>query len=192
MLDVILIYFKMKPNLPKSNPVLLKGCPMNDLTLTILPDAAPAGAEIALNEPSFTEAIALIADDPNLPDDVKRHWPCSLRRLAAFFDRPIALVPARWSAVRGPASRLKATRLGVTQKTLANHLSNVRAALAWIHKEQRVPARGVRLSSEWEVLLEMCPRLPHRARLYGLMRFCSARKIAPGSPSSKRRRKISR
>jgi integrase len=152
---------------------------MDDLSPITLPDAAPPAAEIELQEPSFEDAIALIAEDLDLPADMKNHWSCSLRRLAAFLDRPMALVPARWTAVRIPASRLKATRLGVTQKTLANHLSNVRAALAWMHKEKRVPARGVRLSPEWEVLLDKCPRLPHRARLYSLMRFCSARNIPP-------------
>jgi hypothetical protein len=132
---------------------------MNDLTPLTVPVAA-GGGEIGLHELSFEEAVAAITGDPDLPADVKNHWPCSLRRLAAFLDRPMALVPARWSAVRIPASRLKATRLGVTQKTLANHLSNVRAALAWMHKEKRVLARGVRLSPEWEVLLDKCPDCP--------------------------------
>jgi integrase len=153
---------------------------MSDLSGMTLPGAVPAGREIALHEPSFETAIAAILADPDLPADVKNHWPCSLRRLAAFLDRPMTLVPARWSAVRIPASRLKATRLGVTQKTLANHLSNVRAALVWMHKEKRVAARGACLSPEWEVLRDKCPQFPHRARLYSLMRYCSARQIPPG------------
>jgi hypothetical protein len=135
---------------------------MDDLSPITLPDPAPAGAEIDLHEASFEEAVVLIAKDPHLTADVKTHWPCSLRRLAAFLDRPMALVPARWTGVRIPASRLKATRLGVTQKTLANHLSNVRAALAWMRQEKLVPTRGVRLSPEWEALRDKCPKLPHR------------------------------
>jgi hypothetical protein len=154
---------------------------MNDLTPLTIPLAASGGAEIGLHEPSFEEAAAAIAGDPDLPADVKNHWPCSLRRVAAFLDRPMALIPARWSAVSIPASRLKATRLGVTKKTLANHLSNVRAALAWMRQEKRVPARGADLSPEWEVLCDKCPRLPHRARLFPLMRFCSARNITPSN-----------
>ena len=151
---------------------------MDNFSPITLPDAAPPAAEIELQEPSFEAAVAAIAEDPDLPADVKNHWSCSLRRVAAFLDRPMALVPARWTAVRIPASWLKATRLGVTQKTLANHLSNVRAALAWMRQEKRVPARGMRLSLEWEALRDTCPRLPHRARLLPLMRFCSARNIA--------------
>jgi hypothetical protein len=63
---------------------------MDDLSPITLPDAAPPAAEIELQEPSFEDAIALIAEDLDLPADVKRHWPCSLRRLAAFLDRPMA------------------------------------------------------------------------------------------------------
>jgi len=56
MLDVFLIYFNMKPNLPKSNPVLQKARPMNDLSPISLPDGAPPAAEIELQEPSFEDA----------------------------------------------------------------------------------------------------------------------------------------
>jgi len=133
---------------------------MNDLSpLTILV-AASGGPEIGLHELSFEAAIAAIAADPDLPADVKNHWSCSLRRVAAFLDRPMVLLPARWTAVRLPASRLKATRLGVTQKTLANHLSNVRAALAWMRQEKRVPARGMRLSLECAISDSIRPLIP--------------------------------
>jgi hypothetical protein len=152
---------------------------MHDLGPRRDPVAIPAGATIDLHEPSFEEAATAIAGDPDLPADVKRHWPCSLRRVAAFLDRPMVLLPARWSAVRIPASRLKAVRLGVTQKTLTNHLGNVCAALAWMRQEKQVPFRGARLSPKWEALCAKCPKLPHRARLLPLMRFCSARGIAP-------------
>ncbi|GEM_PF-436861 len=178
MLDVIPIFYTMKANLPKSNPVPQKPIPMLDSSPPTVPPA-PSGAELELHEPSFEDAVAAILGDPDLPADLKRHWPCSLRRVAAFLDRPMALVPARWSAIRVPASRLKAARFGVTQKTLANHLGNVRAALAWMRQEKRVPFRGAHLSPEWEALCAKCPRLPHRARLLPLMRFCSARGIAP-------------
>ena len=153
---------------------------MNDLSPLALP-AVPVDAETALHEPSFEDAVAAIAGDPNLAQDTKNHWCCSLRRTAAFLDRPMALLPARWTAVRMPASRLKAARLGVTAKTLSNHLSNVRAALAWMRQEERAPSRGALLSVEWRALSDQCPKLPHRARLLPLMRFCSARDIAPNA-----------
>jgi integrase len=153
---------------------------MNVLSPPTCP-AAPVDAEIALLEPSFADAVAAIAGDPNLAAAVKTHWCCSLRRVAAFLDRPMVLLPARWTAVRVPASRLNATALGVIGKTLLNHLSKVRAALAWMHKEKHAPARGMALSPKWQALSDQCPKLPHRARLLPLMRFCSAHAIAPGA-----------
>lgn len=153
---------------------------MNVLSLPTFP-AAPVGSDITLLEPSFADAVAAIAGDPNLAADLKTHWCCSLRRVAAFLDRPMVLIPARWTAVRVPAGRLKAAALGVTQKTLLNHLSNVRAALGWMQKEKRAPARGAALTPEWQALSDQCPKLPHRARLLPLIRFCSAANIAPGA-----------
>ena len=153
---------------------------MNVLSSPTFP-AAPIDSDIALLEPSFADAAAAIAADPDLAADVKTHWCCSLRRVAVFLDRPMILIPARWTAVRVPTDRLEAAGLGVIAKTLSNHLSNVRAALAWMQKEKRAPARGAALSPEWQALSDQCPKLPHRARLLPLMRFCSAHAIAPGA-----------
>jgi hypothetical protein len=62
---------------------------------------------------------------------------------------------------------------------LANHKSNVRAALRWFGKEQNVPVRGVPLFAEWATLRDGIEDRGQRARLYGLMRYCSGRGIAP-------------
>jgi hypothetical protein len=62
-------------------------------------------------------------------------------------------------------------RLGVTAKTLANHKSNVRAALRWFNKECDVPVRGVPLLPEWAKLRDGIRDRGQRARLYGLMRY---------------------
>ena len=83
---------------------------------------------------------------------------------------------------RNPAigGQLHHARVGVTAKTLANHKSNVRAALRWLGKEHGVPQRGVRLSPEWA---RFCDGLEKRIRdrLYNLVRYCSARGISPSS-----------
>ena len=77
-------------------------------------------------------------------------------------------------------AQLHHARVGVTAKTLANHKSNVRAALRWFGKEHDVPQHGVRLSTEWARFRD---RLDDRIRdrLYSLMRYCSARRIGPSS-----------
>src|SRR6476661_6180610 len=100
----------------------------------------------ALLEESFADLIAAIAQAPELSEQRRRHWTCSLQRIAQYLDRPAT---ARWNAVRLWVGQLHHARVGVTAKTLANHKSNVRAALRWLGKEHGVPQRGVRLSPEW-------------------------------------------
>ncbi len=136
---------------------------MNDLSPLASVAASSLGSVISLIEPSFEDAAVAIAGDPDLSDDLRRHWPCSLRRIAAVLDRPMVLIPARWSAVRIQISQLKAVRLGITQKALSNHASNVRAALAWMHKEKQTPARGAPLTPEWRCTTSARVRLNGRA-----------------------------
>ncbi len=71
-------------------------------------------------------------------------------------------------------------RLGVTAKTLANHKSNVRAALRWFGEERGVPQQGARLSAEWTRFRDRLDKRL-RQRLYSLIRHCSARGIDPSS-----------
>ena len=131
-------------------------------------------------EPSFADLLAAIEQAPDLSEQRRRHWVCSLRQIAKWLDRPAAVIPARWNAVRLSVGQLHHARVGVTAKTLANHKSNVRAALRWFGKEHGVPQRGVRLSPEWA---RFCDGLEKRIRdrLYNLMRYCSARGISPSS-----------
>ena len=103
----------------------------------------------ALLEPSFLDLVAAIEQATELSEQRRRHWVCSLRQIAKWLDRPAAVIPARWNAVRISVGQLHHARVGVTAKTLANHKSNVRAALRWFGKEHDVPQRGVRLSAEW-------------------------------------------
>ena len=81
-------------------------------------------------------------------------------------------------SVRILVSHLHHARVGVTAKTLANHKSNVRAALRWFSKEHDVPQRGARLSAEWEKFLDALDA-PHALPPFQLMRYCSARRDRP-------------
>jgi integrase len=67
----------------------------------------------------------------------------------------------------------------VTEKTLANHKSNVRAALSWFATEENVPSRGAPLSEAWAKLSRAIPSYRTRANLSSLMRYCSACVIDP-------------
>jgi integrase len=133
-----------------------------------------------LLEPSIADAIADIEQAPDLSKQTRRHLVCSLRQIAKWLDRPAACIAARWTSIRMSVGHLHHARLGVTAKTLANHRSNVRAALRWFGKEHDVPVRGVPLSPEWAKLRDSSKDRGQRARLYGLMRYCSGRGIPPG------------
>src|ERR1700678_3284748 len=135
--------------------------------------------ESALLERSFADAIAAIEAAAELPEDKRRHWVCSLRQIAKWLDRPVETIAARLTSIALAMNQLHHARLGVTAKTLANHRSNVRVALRWFGTEKGVPTRGMPLTAEWAVLQTLVKDKGQRARLSGLMRFCSAKGIAP-------------
>jgi hypothetical protein len=133
-----------------------------------------------LLESSFLDLVGAVEQATELSDQRRRHWVCSLRQIAKWLDRPAAVIPARWHSVRISVAQLHHARVGVTAKTLANHKSNVRAALRWIGEERGVPQQGARLSAEWTSFRDRLDK--HlRQRLYSLIRHCSARGINPSS-----------
>jgi integrase len=141
----------------------------------------PMTEPMAILEPTFSAAMTAIEDAADLSASVKRHWVCSLRQIAKWLDRPVEVTPARWTAIRLPVGQLHHARLGVTAKTVANHRANVAAALRWFGKEYSVPSRGVALSAAWAPLRDGIGDRGRRARLYGLMRYCSGRSLMPAA-----------
>jgi hypothetical protein len=95
-----------------------------------------------LIETSFADAIAMIMAAEELPEQTRRHWPTSLRRVAKAFDKPLEVIPARYSAVRADLIHLHQVLAGLTAKTLQNHKSNVKSALLWLAREKGVPEHG--------------------------------------------------
>jgi integrase len=134
----------------------------------------------ALLEPSFADLIAAIEQAPELSEQTRRHWICSVRQIARWLDRPAQVIPARWNAVQALVAQLHHARVAVTAKTLSNHKSNVRAALPWLAKEHDLPRRGMPLSPPWVALQEKLDKRL-RQRLYNLARYCSARRMDPES-----------
>ncbi len=132
-----------------------------------------------LIEPSCADALATIEAADDLKENKCRHWMCSLRVVTKGLGKPLELLPARWTAVRIPISRLHHAQMGVTAKTLANHKANFRAALSWFAKEENVPLRGAPLSQDWARLKDGIDHRRTRAHLSSPMRFWSARGIAP-------------
>src|SRR5215218_1356766 len=153
--------------------------------MTLNPVLTPEAATSApLIEPSLADALAAIEHAEALSPDIRRHWACSLRRIAEALDRPLALLPARWTALRFPVSRLHPAPLQLTAKTLANHRANLKAALRWYAGEVHVPMRGAPLTPDWAQLRDAIADRGLKARLYGLMRYASANAIPPQAVSA--------
>ena len=143
-------------------------------------DAIPM-TEPGLLEPSFADAAKAIESAADLPARTRSQWLCSLRQIARALDKPMEIIPARWTATRFTVGRLHHARVGANAKTLANQKSNVRAALLWFGNEKNVPSRGMPLTPDWQHLRQQLPDRRVRALLSSLMRYCSARQIAPAS-----------
>jgi hypothetical protein len=133
-----------------------------------------------LIETSFADGIALILASKELPEQKRRHWATSLRQIAKALDRPIEVIPARYSAVRADLLNLHEVPAGLTAKTLQNHKSNAKSALLWLAREKGIPEHGAPLTAEWEALRTNIKDSLVRFRLLSFMRFCSANAIAPG------------
>jgi hypothetical protein len=132
-----------------------------------------------LIETSFADAIAIIVAADELPERTRRHWPTSLRQIAKALDKPLELIPARYSAVRADLGQLHEVPAGLTAKTLQNHKSNVKSALLWLAREKGIPQHGAPLAPAWEQLRAAVRDGVARSRLSCLMRFCSASNITP-------------
>jgi hypothetical protein len=130
-------------------------------------------------EPTFADAIAAISATADLSEEKRRHWRSSLAGISKAFDQPLAVIPARYSAVRARMAALHHVRLDWTPKTLANHKANAKAALLWFAKERDIQPHGVPLSPAWDRLRAALVDPSTRYRLTPLMRFCSGLQIEP-------------
>ena len=135
--------------------------------------------ETTLLEPSIADVLKAIEAATDLPASKRTHWSCSLRQICTYLNRPPEIVPARWSGIKNAVYELHAARVGANAKTLANHKSNVRAALLWFAQEKNLPKAGAPLMPAWAALMGKVADLNRRKRLSGLARYCSAAKIVP-------------
>ena len=136
-------------------------------------------SEFTLIETSFAQGIELILAAAELPEQTRRHWATSLRRLGELLDRPLGLIPARFSAVRADLLNLHHAPAGMTAKTLQNHKSNAKSALLWLAKEKGIPEHGAPLAPAWAALRAKVKDSLVRMRLSSLMRFASANGVDP-------------
>ena len=132
-----------------------------------------------LIEPSFQDAIEMIAASEDLSEQLKRHWTTSLRQFAKATDRPLKVIPARYSAVRNDLAKWHHAPSGLTPKTVMNHRSNTKRALLYLSQEKGIPEYGAPLTPEWEEMRTQVGDSLIRSRLSSFIRYCSANKISP-------------
>ena len=91
---------------------------------------------------------------------LKRHWTTSLRQFAKAIDRPLEVIPARYSAVRNELAKWHHAPSGLTPKTVMNHRSNTKRALLYLSQEKGIPEHGAPLTAEWEEAASPAQRQP--------------------------------
>ena len=99
-------------------------------------------------------------------------------------------IAARWGAVALQVNQLHHANSGVTWKTLANYKANAKAALFWYRNEQGLPLRGTPLQPEWKKLRRRLKDRSRLAKLSGLIRYCSLKRIAPSAVDELRSRRL--
>jgi hypothetical protein len=139
----------------------------------------PETTSSVLIETSFAQAIEIISTSAELPAPKRRHWATSLRQMGKLLERPLELIPARYSAVRADFRNLHHVPAGISEKTLQNHKSNAKTALLWLAKEKGIPEHGAPLAPAWAELQAQLKDQLARMRLSPLMRFASANGIGP-------------
>jgi integrase len=135
--------------------------------------------EIKLLEPSMADVLSAIEAAPDLSASKKTYWSCSVRQICIGIGRPPENIPGRWSGVNAALQDLHHARVGCNPKTLSNHKSNLRGALAWYADVKSLPMHGILLSPLWAPLRAKVPDRFRRERLSGLIRFASAKAIEP-------------
>ena len=107
----------------------------------------------SIGEPSFADAIDMIAAADDLTTERKRYWSTSLRQMAGYLDQPLATIPARIAAINPAVRKLHPEALGVNPKTFANHRANLRAALLWFNRQTLGTGRNAPMASAYRCLL---------------------------------------
>ena len=92
---------------------------------------------------SLADVYAAVQSDPSLPKSTREALCCSLRRVAKFLGRDLSHLPARLGALRYGIAGLHHARLGISRKTLQNHIANLKAAIRHVSGVERLSGRGI-------------------------------------------------
>ncbi len=146
-----------------------------------MPESHTKPALALAGEPSLADLLSALESASDLPDSKRLHWRSSVRFMVKALGLPATALPARWTGLRHRVADLNAVMMGCEHKTLQNHRANLIAVLKWFKGEGHGVARGVVKTPAWQALWDRLPSRNHygRARLSGLMRYCSAQGVEP-------------
>lgn len=142
-----------------------------------------SGSSTPIGEPSFADALAMIAASDTLSLSQKRYWSTSLRQMSCYLDRPLTTIPARIAAIAGAVRKLHPESLGVHGKTFANHRANVRAALLWFNRQTLGNGRNAPMASHWRALWDRIGDRHAKDVLSPFLRYLTACAVEPDEVS---------
>ncbi len=130
-------------------------------------------------EPTLSDLLEAIEGDATLTAAKRAAWCCSIRRMTTWLERDPDQLIARLAALRFGIARLHHAQLGITRKTLQNHVANLRAAVRYFKRVERLSGRGVAMTPAWKELYDQLEVKRLRLGLSAFLRYCSATGIAP-------------
>ena len=142
-----------------------------------------AEAQITPLEPTLADLLVALKNDSSLSKSKREAWSCSVRRIAMYLERDPAQLIARLQALRFGISRLHHAQLGVSRKTLQNHIANFKAAIHHFTGIRQLSGRGVPMNPAWQTLFDKLQAKRLRLGLSGFLRYCSASAINPSAVS---------
>ena len=134
-----------------------------------------------IGEPSFADAIAVIAGTSLLEPKRKTHLITSLRQIARYIGQPVESIPARFAAIQSRILALHPVQLGVNPKTFANHRANVRAALLFFNRYAHGSGRSAAMAESYRNLLSKLADRHARDVLSPFFRYLTAANVLPGN-----------
>lgn len=129
--------------------------------------------------PNIAEALRRIAADPALSDSHRRKWRIALAALAKLQGRPpetIQLDPRESIALM---ERSSPAALRLTEGSMANYRSGLRAALRHLGLLSSPPKSLPPQDPVWIALLEQLPQLHDFGRLRAFVHWLSSQGVAP-------------
>src|SRR5262245_10677447 len=136
------------------------------LDIPHFPTQSPC-AQAVLLEPSLADILAALQTESSLPKSARDALSCSIRRLAKFLGRDPSQLPARLGALRYGITRLHHAQLGISRKTLQNHIANLKAAIRYVDGQKRLSGRGIALTPVWQSLYDQLTEQRLRLGLVG-------------------------